>query len=62
MEENITSGSCCGNRLAKLLKDFTNGCVSENTDAKTEIKPLFKAPKDPETILIELKYSKSPNK
>ena len=62
MEDNNSSGSCCGNRLAKLLKDFSNGCVTENNDAKAEIKPLVKTPKDPETILIELKYSKSPLK
>jgi len=61
MEDKNYSGSCC-NGLLKLLKDFTKGSVSENNDAKAEIKPLVRTPKDPETILIELKYSKSPIK
>lgn len=61
MENNIYSG-LSGKGLLKLLKDFTKGCISENTEAKAEIKPLVKTPKDPESILIELKYSKSPVK
>ena len=58
MEDNSSSGFC-GKSLLKLLKDFTKGSVSENTEAKAEIKPLIKTPKDPESILIELKYGKT---
>lgn len=38
MEDNIYSG-LSGNGLLKLLKDFTKGCISENIEAKAEIKP-----------------------
>ena len=61
MEDNIYSG--LGSKgLLKLLKDFTKGCISENTEAKAEIKPLAKSLKTPESILIEMKYGKSPIK
>ena len=58
MEDNIYSG-LSGNGLFKLLKDFSKGCISENNEAKAEIKPLAKYPKNPESILIEMKYGKS---
>ena len=61
MEDSIYSG-LCGRGLLKLLKDFTKGCISENTEAKAEIKPLAKTLKGPESILNELKYSKSSSK
>ena len=58
MENNIYS-ELSGKGLLKLLKDFTKGCISENIEAKAEIKPLIKSPQDPESILTELKYSKT---
>ena len=56
MEDSIYSG--LSGKL-KLLKDFTKGCISENTEAKAEIKPLAKSLKDPESMINELKYGKS---
>ena len=58
MEDSIYSKISCKG-LGKLLKDFTKGSISENDEAKAEIKPLIKSAKDPETLLIELKYGKS---
>jgi hypothetical protein len=58
MEESIYSG-LSGKGLLKLLKDFTKGCISENKEAKAEIKPLAKSLKGPESMINELKYSKS---
>ena len=58
MEDNIYSG-LSGKGLLKLLKDFTKGCISENIEAKAEIKPLAKSVKSQESILIEMKYGKS---
>ncbi|MDP4289835.1 MAG: hypothetical protein Q8908_02035 [Bacteroidota bacterium] len=61
MENHVYSG-VDSKRLIKLLKDFTKGCISENIDAKAEIKPLAKSPKNPESFLNVMKYSKSPIK
>jgi hypothetical protein len=58
MEENIHS-KLCDQGLIKLLKDFTKGCISENIEAKAEIKPLSKSIKNPDNILNEMKYVKS---
>lgn len=58
MEDNIYAG-LSGKGLLKLLKDFTKGCISENTEAKAEIKPLAKSLKTPADDLIEMKYGKS---
>ena len=58
MKENIYSG-LSGKGLLKLLKDFTKGCISENTEAKAEIKPLAKSIQNPDNISIEMKYVKS---
>ena len=58
MEDNIYK-ELSSKGLIKLLKDFTKGCISENTEAKAEIKPLAKSNKSSENILIEMKYSKS---
>jgi len=58
MEDNIYS-ELSGKGLLKLLKDFSKGCISENTEAKAEIKPLAKSLKSPESVLIEMKYGKT---
>ena len=58
MENSIYAG-LTGRGLLKLLKDFTKGCISENTEAKAEFKPLAKSLKGPESMINELKYSKS---
>jgi len=58
MKDNIYSGLGCKG-LLKLLKDYSKGCISENYDAKAEIKPLAKSQNNDESILIERKYGKS---
>ena len=58
MEEKIYSG-ISGKGMLKLLSDFAKGSISENVEAKAEIKPLAKSIKNPENISIEMKYSKS---
>ena len=58
MEEN-TYSKISAKGLLKLLKDFSNGCISENIEAKAEIKPLSKSIKSPDNILTEMKYVKS---
>jgi hypothetical protein len=58
MKDNIYSGLGCRG-LLKLLKDYAKGCISENYDAKAEIKPLGKSHNNDESIFIERKYGKS---
>lgn len=58
MEDSIYAG-LSGKGLLKLLKDFTKGCISENTEAKAEVKPLAKSLKGHESAINELKYGKS---
>ena len=58
MEDSIYSG-LSGKGMLKLLNDFAKGSISENVEAKAEIKPLTKTTKNPENISIERKYSKS---
>ncbi|NWJ51104.1 MAG: hypothetical protein HXX14_09570 [Bacteroidetes bacterium] len=41
MKDKIYS-TLSGRGLANLLKDFSKGCISENIEAKAEIKPLSK--------------------
>jgi hypothetical protein len=59
MEENNCSGSCSNKHLLKLLKDFSKGCIADNSTAKAEVKPLAKSSQNPENIVNEMKYGKS---
>lgn len=40
--KNKIYSTLSGRGLANLLKDFSRGCISENIEAKAEIKPLAK--------------------
>ena len=53
MKDKIYS-ALTGRGLANLLKDFSRGCVSENIEAKAEIKPLSKTVSGPVSLLKEI--------
>ena len=53
MKDKIYS-TLSGRGLANLLKDFSKGCISENFEAKAEIKPLSKTISGPVSLLKEM--------
>lgn len=52
--KNKIYSTLIGRGLANLLKDFSKGCISENIEAKAEIKPLSKTIAGPDNLLKEI--------
>jgi hypothetical protein len=52
--KNKIYSTIIGRGLANLLKDFSKGCISENIEAKAEIKPLSKTVPGSDSLLKDV--------